>query len=41
MVSETHLEDIPTAIESYRDILDLNPGHEGARENLRKLGLGW
>jgi len=35
-VRETHLADVPGAIECYRDILDLDAAHEGARTALEK-----
>src|SRR5688572_29068031 len=38
-VRETHLGDVPGAIDAYRDILDLDPGHVRARAALEaKLG---
>ncbi|MCE9573275.1 MAG: tetratricopeptide repeat protein [Deltaproteobacteria bacterium] len=36
---EQHLNDVPGAIDAYRDILDLDPGHAGARTALEaRLG---
>lgn len=35
-VREQHLSDVPGAIECYSDILDLDPGHGGARESLER-----
>lgn len=38
-VRETHLGDVPGAVDAYRDILDLDPSHEGARQALEaRLG---
>ncbi|MBI5482640.1 MAG: tetratricopeptide repeat protein [Deltaproteobacteria bacterium] len=38
-VRETHLANVAGAIECYRDLLDLDPAHEGARTALeRRLG---
>ena len=36
MLQETQLEDVASAIDNYRDILDLEPQHEGARAGLEK-----
>ena len=39
MLYETHLSDVSSAVEAFRDILDLAPAHEGARVALeRHLG---
>ncbi|MBN2724949.1 MAG: tetratricopeptide repeat protein [Deltaproteobacteria bacterium] len=36
VIQESHLENVNDAVEGYREVLDLENGHEGARANLEK-----
>lgn len=35
-IAEAHLDDLRSAVDNYRDILELDPAHEGAREALER-----